>query len=254
MNKNLQNLHRIIRIREFFGGSALLIIEFSFELHGFRQNPCTSLCHFHFDSLLHWSLIRYCRYLCLVLSGIESLSNRHGIVPIRWLYIPPELFIIEFSIGVHRFRQNPCTLHHSTGKILKGSWSYLFRKHKSFRKAWDHTDPLIFSSSRPIQNRSQYWGKWILAESTYPIVIVIAGTAVIVCLKLTITYFSRVAYEPVSIRSSLLDILEDIRQVLCKSIVRTTFYRQPTINLANQVTFENPLLILRHTYKRVLTR
>ena len=123
MNKNLRNQHGIISIHGFSSGPALFIIEFSIGVHGFRQNHYTPH-RFHFDKfILHWLPIRYRRNLCLILFGIERLSNQHGIIPIRRFFNPLELFIIEFSIGVHQFRQNIYTLYyfHSTiNKIFTG--------------------------------------------------------------------------------------------------------------------------------------
>ena len=62
-------------------------------------------------SLLHRSLLRYCKNIWLFLSGIKSLPNQHRVIPIRRFFYPSQLFIIEFSIGIHQFRQNPCALH-----------------------------------------------------------------------------------------------------------------------------------------------
>ena len=82
-------------------------------------------------SLLNRSLLRYCKNIWFFLSGIKSLPDQHRVIPIRRFFYPSQLFIIEFSIGVHQFRQNPCALHYFefminniiTGEIFEGIWT-----------------------------------------------------------------------------------------------------------------------------------
>ena len=51
VNKNLQNQHEIINIRQFHSGPALLKMEYSIGVRGFRQNHCTPH-HYHFDKFI----------------------------------------------------------------------------------------------------------------------------------------------------------------------------------------------------------
>ena len=113
-------------------------------------------------SLLHRSLLRYCKNIWLFLSGIKSLPNQHRVIPIRRFFYPSQLFIIEFSIGVHQFRQNPCALHYFhfminniiTGEIFEGIWTLFVPGTKKLSKKLVITSIRWFVNPPDLTHRS----------------------------------------------------------------------------------------------------